>query len=164
MNISTAMAYPVLQAAHDCGVKKVIAHAHASGVDAERRASRWLKIGLHYLCKSRIARYATDLLACSEKAARWMFPRKMVESGKVKTVFNSVDTSLFRPDPQLREYFRQELGLVGPDPGTKQGRKVLFSKQDYLEYRANGLPSSGHGAGGQGADGEEFSDGDFDEL
>jgi S-DNA-T family DNA segregation ATPase FtsK/SpoIIIE len=58
----------------------------------------------------------------------------------------------------------EELGLVGPDPGTKQGRKVLFSKQDYLEYRANGLPSGGHGAGDQGADGEEFSDGDFDEL
>ena len=113
MNISTAMAYPVLQAAHDCGVKKVIAHSHASGVDAESRPRRWLMKLLHNLCKGKVAAYATHHLACSEKAARWMFPRKMVESGKVETVFNSVDTSLFRPDPQLREYFRQELGLVG---------------------------------------------------
>ena len=53
----------------------------------------------------------------------------------------------------------EELGLVGPDPGTKQGRKVLFSKQDYLEFRANGLPS-----GGRAGDSEDGSEGDFDDL
>ncbi len=57
----------------------------------------------------------------------------------------------------------EELGLVGPDPGTKQGRKVLFSKQDYLEFRANGLPTGGN-AGGGGGDEDSFSEGDFDEL
>ncbi len=46
----------------------------------------------------------------------------------------------------------EELGFVGPDPGTKQGRKVLITKQQLMEYRANGLPGSG---------GDE---GDFDEL
>ena len=46
----------------------------------------------------------------------------------------------------------EELGFVGPDPGTKQGRKVLITKQQYMEYRANGLPGSG---GDQG---------DFDDL
>ena len=48
----------------------------------------------------------------------------------------------------------EELGFVGPDPGTKQGRKVYITKQQLMEYRANGLP-------GSGSDGE---DGDFDEL
>ncbi len=57
----------------------------------------------------------------------------------------------------------EELGLVGPDPGTKQGRKVLFSKQDYLEFRANGLPTGGN-AGGGGGDEDSLSEGDFDEL
>ena len=47
----------------------------------------------------------------------------------------------------------EELGFVGPDPGTKQGRKVLITKQQYLEYRANGLPGNGGG-----------EEGDFDEL
>ena len=46
----------------------------------------------------------------------------------------------------------EELGFVGPDPGTKQGRKVLITKQQYMEYRANGLPGGG---GDQG---------DFDDL
>ena len=36
----------------------------------------------------------------------------------------------------------EELGFVGPDPGTKQGRKVIISKQDLLQYKLNGLPGS----------------------
>ena len=55
----------------------------------------------------------------------------------------------------------EELGFVGPDPGTKQGRKVLITKQEYLEYRANGLPTNG---GGGGSSDEVGDPGDFDEL
>ena len=36
----------------------------------------------------------------------------------------------------------EELGFVGPDPGTKQGRKVIISKQDLIQYKLNGLPGS----------------------
>ena len=50
----------------------------------------------------------------------------------------------------------EELGFVGPDPGTKQGRRVIITKQQLMEYRANGLP-------GTGSD-DEGDDGDFDEL
>ena len=50
----------------------------------------------------------------------------------------------------------EELGFVGPDPGTKQGRRVIITKQQLMEYRANGLPGSGGDS-----DGDE---GDFDEL
>ncbi len=35
----------------------------------------------------------------------------------------------------------EALGFVGPDPGTKQGRKVLISKQEYQYYRTHGLPT-----------------------
>ena len=58
----------------------------------------------------------------------------------------------------------EELGFVGPDPGTKQGRKVLITKQEFLEYRANGLPTDGN----RSADGADTADvgseGDFDDL
>ncbi len=36
----------------------------------------------------------------------------------------------------------EELGFVGPDPGTKQGRKVYITKQDLMQYKLNGLPGS----------------------
>ncbi len=37
----------------------------------------------------------------------------------------------------------EELGFVGPDPGTKQGRKVMITKQELIQYKMNGLPGSG---------------------
>ncbi len=35
----------------------------------------------------------------------------------------------------------EELGFVGRDDGTKQGRKVLITKQDFIQYKLNGLPT-----------------------
>ena len=40
----------------------------------------------------------------------------------------------------------EELGFVGPDPGTKQGRKVYITQQDVMQYKLNGLPGSGSDA------------------
>ncbi len=34
----------------------------------------------------------------------------------------------------------EELGFVGPDPGTKQGRKVIISARELAEYKLKGLP------------------------
>ncbi len=48
----------------------------------------------------------------------------------------------------------EELGFVGPDPGTKQGRKVMITKQELIQYKLNGLPTSGGGADDDGAEGE----------
>lgn len=36
----------------------------------------------------------------------------------------------------------EELGFIGPDDGTKQGRKVYITKQNLVEYKLNGLPGS----------------------
>ncbi len=41
----------------------------------------------------------------------------------------------------------EELGFVGPDPGTKQGRKVYITSQDLMEYKMNGLPGQRGGEG-----------------
>ncbi len=43
----------------------------------------------------------------------------------------------------------EELGFIGPDDGTKQGRKVYITKQDFIEYKLNGLPGSGEGGEGE---------------
>ncbi len=46
----------------------------------------------------------------------------------------------------------EELGFVGPDPGTKQGRKVNITKQELIQYKLNGLPQTGSSAGDDGED------------
>ncbi len=50
----------------------------------------------------------------------------------------------------------EELGFVGPDPGTKQGRKVYLTKQDLMEYKINGLPGSRSGGDESGDEGIEL--------
>jgi S-DNA-T family DNA segregation ATPase FtsK/SpoIIIE len=49
----------------------------------------------------------------------------------------------------------EELGFVGPDPGTKQGRKVYITKQQLAEYKVNGLPGSREDSGEDGEEGED---------
>ncbi len=49
----------------------------------------------------------------------------------------------------------EELGFVGPDPGTKQGRKVLISKQDLIQYKLNGLPTGASGTRDSETDDED---------
>ncbi len=43
----------------------------------------------------------------------------------------------------------EELGFIGPDPGTKQGRKVYITKQEFIEYKMNGLPDHRPSDGGE---------------
>ena len=59
------------KAARRAGVKRIILHSHAAGIDG---GSRRLKAALHRLCRSALLRCATDFAACSDKAAAWMYP------------------------------------------------------------------------------------------
>lgn len=113
LNISTALAFPVLMAAHNCGVKRILVHSHSSGFDIASAWKRKLMTLLHRLCKGFVRRNATEFLSCSDKAAQWMFPKDIVDGGKVRYIQNVADVGRFAFDPQKREQLRQELGLMG---------------------------------------------------
>ncbi len=53
----------------------------------------------------------------------------------------------------------EEYGFVGPDPKNKTGRDVLITYEQLLDYKANGLPGSRNGDGGDDFDGlDDFDD------
>lgn len=87
------------------GVTTLIAHSHNSHG----------KVGLlgfvTNVLKKPVIRYATDLFACSESAARYFFPQKVVDSGKVKVVHNAIDAEKFRYNKSERARMRAELGI-----------------------------------------------------
>ena len=112
LNISTALAFPVLKAAHDCGVKRILVHSHSSGFDIATAWKRKLMTMMHQLCKGFVRRNATEFLSCSDKAAKWMFPKDIVSGGKVQYIQNVADISRFAFDLQKREQLRQALGLT----------------------------------------------------
>lgn len=111
LNMSTAMSVPVLMAAHDCGVERVLVHSHSAGFDAASPWKRKLMTLLHRLCKGLVCRSANEFLTCSDKAAQWMFTKKVNDSGKVRRIQNAVDVSKFRFDPERREALREQLGV-----------------------------------------------------
>ena len=93
-------------AARRAGVRRIILHSHAAGIDG---GSRRLKAALHGLAKGPLRRYATDFAACSDRAAEWMF--KGVAPSKVRMVKNGVEVERFAFDPEVRGRVRRELGL-----------------------------------------------------
>ena len=58
-----------------------------------------------------LPKIATDYFACSEMAAKWIFPEDAIQSGKVKVIKNGVDPKRFFYDEERRTAIRKELGL-----------------------------------------------------
>lgn len=133
LNMSTAMSVPVLMAARDCGVERVLVHSHSAGFDVTSSWKRKLMTIVHQLCKGLVCRSANEYFTCSDKAAQWMFTKKVNESGKVRRIQNAVDVSKFRFDPERREALRKQLqvqdkyviGMVGNMSYVKNHRFII---------------------------------------
>ena len=95
------------------GIPRRILHSHSSA-NMHSGLRRILYGSLHRLHKRPAARLATDLWACSDYAARWLFPAKAAESGRVEYIPNAVDLARFSLDLEARSRCRAQLGL-GPE-------------------------------------------------
>ena len=95
----------VISAIKKQGVPIRIVHSHNAG---DTNASRIRKIAFQVL-KPCLEKNATDLMACSKKAANYMFS----QSGALKSqvIPNGIEVERFRFDPVCREEIRTELGL-----------------------------------------------------
>ncbi len=108
VNISTALAFPLLKAAYDCSVE-VIVHSHSSGYDCENPLKRRIFNFLHYMCKGLVCKYADHFFACSDKAAEWMFNKSINKNKNYKIIYNAIDTAKYNFNPTLRDETRKEL-------------------------------------------------------
>ena len=95
-------------AVRKAGVPCRIVHSHNAG-DTNR--SR-IKKAVFKALKPQLERNATLLLACSRKAASYMFTDKTVREGGVQIVKNGINAERFRFDPEIRKTVRRELGLA----------------------------------------------------
>lgn len=87
------------------GVRSIIAHSH----------STFRKTGaagiVTDILQRPVCRYATDFFACSDAAARRLYPRRLLDAGKVRILPNAIDAEAFRFDPGLRREARRALGI-----------------------------------------------------
>lgn len=83
-----------------------IAHNHSvPGGDEHRR--NFFKYFLRIFAKV----FATDYFACSEKAGKWLFGKRMVNNGRVNVVRNAINMDLFRTDEEKVREIKGNLGL-----------------------------------------------------
>lgn len=99
--------YYFLLAAKKSEVKKIILHSHASGIDGKHRCIKYL---LHLIYRRKILRFRKVILvACSDLAAKWMYPSIPIDS--IKIISNGVCLNKFGYNKVIRSKVRNELNL-----------------------------------------------------
>lgn len=111
-NISEAFNCVDVLEAKACGVERVLVHSHASGPDEESRIKWLIKYVIHVFAKHVLLRgKATDLLACSEKSAKWLYTQSDRKRLGVTMVSNAVDAKRYAYDEQVRAEMRTKLEI-----------------------------------------------------
>lgn len=96
-----------VKAAKKAGVPIRIIHSHSSG----DHTKMLLKSILHYLLKFVPNKNATQLFACSDKAAKYMFSKKIVLNKQYKIIKNGILTENFSYSEDKRNEVRNKLNL-----------------------------------------------------
>ena len=102
---NTLSVFP-LRAAKRAGVKIRIAHSHSTTNSKEKKRNMQKQI-LRLFSKL----YATDYMACSELAGRWLFGNDEFEKGNVFVLNNAIDLEKFKFNEKIRKEKRKELNI-----------------------------------------------------
>ncbi len=148
-----------LKAAKDADVRVRILHNHSTAGGSRELVRNTAKALLKPISK----KHATDFLACSEHAARWMFGAVPVcglteKSPPVKVarvIRNAIDTELFRFDKDKRSSVRRELGISSDTlvfghigrfcPQKNQGFLIDIFKEIVKQHENSVLVMAGSG-------------------
>lgn len=123
----------VEQIAKQVGVKKIIIHAHSTGIDTLDEKKRIQEIQLHnHIIESLVEDIATDFWACSQKAADFLYEDKISQS-KVIIMHNAIDLLKYAYNCEIREVYRKKLGIESSECIIGNvGRFVYPKNQEFL--------------------------------
>ena len=89
------------------GVKVRVVHSHNTGLQTESKSSRLISRALRRL----FLFSATDYLACSEEAAKWLFPKSIVKRKKYEIIKNGIELEEYLYSEDKRKKMRKALGI-----------------------------------------------------
>lgn len=84
-----------------------IAHSHSTTNKKEKKKNL-----MKQLLRPFAKMFATDYMACTEHAGRWMFGDKEFDKGNVYILNNAIDLSKFKYNKKIRESKRKELNIT----------------------------------------------------
>ncbi|WP_423217189.1 glycosyltransferase family 1 protein [Streptococcus equinus] len=96
-----------LYAAKRAGIPVRIAHSHSTSNKKEP-----LKNIFKFILKPFSRMFATDYMACTEHAGRWLFGDKEFDSGNVFILNNAIDVEKFKYNEEIRIKKRRELCIA----------------------------------------------------
>lgn len=106
-----------------------IVHAHTTGFEA---AAHFPKSILYQYFRNRIDHYATHYFACSEAAANWVFSSNTCHLNRIELIKNGIQAEDFSFNPDVRNLYRNHLGLSGKFVVGHIGRFSAEKNHEYL--------------------------------
>ena len=128
IHYTTPLRAPYLLAAKRAGVPIRIYHAHSAAVSGKSK----LKLYIYEYYRKKTMEWGTEWFACSKAAAKWIFPEELFGSGKVKIIYNGIDTNRFKYDKFKRNMIREQLGLNCAYTLINTGRFSEQKNQSFL--------------------------------
>jgi glycosyltransferase involved in cell wall biosynthesis len=106
-----------------------IIHSHNSNFNKQFGNS--IRMILGYFSKL-FENSSTNYLACSKKAAYWLFRKSKVENGEVELINNGIDINKFKYDIEIRKIFRKKLGISEKVVIGNVGRFTFQKNHNFL--------------------------------
>ncbi len=118
--------------AMECKIPKVIVHSHNTQIDIADEEKRKAAEKVHWELREKFdTSFATDFCACSWKAADWLFGSKIPKE-KVKILHNAIDIEKFSFKQDVRDKYRELLGLEDRFVIGHIGRLSAQKNHDFL--------------------------------
>lgn len=124
--------FSVEKVAKEEGIKKIIIHAHNSGISFANREFRDMEEKKHYDVRNKLTKdIATDFWACSKMAADFIYG-KQISREKIKIMKNAIEVNEFLYDEKIRNEYRRTLGVENRFVIGNVGRFVYQKNQEFL--------------------------------
>ena len=118
--------YNVAKISKERQVNKVIVHSHATGINNIKY--RLIK----KITDKSFSKYADEFLACSEDAAKWKFPKKIIKNNKYIIIKNGIDLEKFKFNKNIRNEYRKKLKVEDKIVMCNVGRFSKEKNQDFV--------------------------------
>lgn len=110
-NISTAIMYPYVKAAINCGIKNNIVHSHAHYNSQPNFIKTKIFDFAHYYYRKKLSKENIKYAACAKECARWIGGNKIINEDKWLFVPNPIDTQKCTYNKTTRETLRNLYNL-----------------------------------------------------
>lgn len=130
LNVFHGLSLYYARLAKKAGVPIRIVHSHNTAL--RMSLTRPIKQLIHEFAKRSYSEDATDLWACSEAAAEFLFHKKVLKKKGFLFIPNGIETERFRFDAEARGSLRRELGLEDRFVIGNVGRLCYQKNQEFL--------------------------------